>query len=120
MKYWITCLATLSLIQFAVVAENSHQIPIGQPEVPLRDSPPLNYAIGHHVPPTSLKPPEQKPIGPSKFWYEAITHNGEASFMPAGLKSSYKVYRNVVTDFGADNTGKTDASDAIQKAINGM
>jgi polygalacturonase len=35
-------------------------------------------------------------------------------------KSNYKVFRNVVTDFGADNTGATDASVAIQNAINGM
>jgi hypothetical protein len=34
-------------------------------------------------------------------------------------KANYKVFRNVVTDFGADNTGATDASVAIQNAING-
>jgi hypothetical protein len=32
---------------------------------------------------------------------------------------NYKVFRNVVTDFGADNTGNSDASGAIQNAING-
>lgn len=30
------------------------------------------------------------------------------------------MFRNVVTDYGADNTGATDASVAIQNAINGM
>jgi hypothetical protein len=62
----------------------------------------------------------QKPIAPSKYWYESILHNGEASFMPSSYKSNYGVFRNVVTDYGADNTGNTDASGAIQKAINGM
>jgi glucan 1,3-beta-glucosidase len=62
----------------------------------------------------------QKPITPSKYWYESILHNGEASFMPSSYKPNYSVFRNVVTDYGADNTGNTDASVAIQNAINGM
>jgi len=61
----------------------------------------------------------QKPIVPTRFWYELITHNGEASFMDPSLKPSYNVFRNVVTDFQADNTGIKDASVAIQAAING-
>jgi hypothetical protein len=55
----------------------------------------------------------------SPYWYETITHNGEASFMQPSCKSSYQVFRNVVSDFGADNTGKVDASMAIQDAIDG-
>ncbi|KAL2807683.1 hypothetical protein BJX63DRAFT_63436 [Aspergillus granulosus] len=55
----------------------------------------------------------------SKFWYEEITHNGESSFLVPGYKENYKVFRNVVTDYGADNTGQTDASSAIQTAIRG-
>jgi glucan 1,3-beta-glucosidase len=39
--------------------------------------------------------------------------------MPSSYKPNYSVFRNVVTDFGADNTGNTDASVAIQKAIDG-
>lgn len=31
--------------------------------------------------------------------------------------ANYKFYRNVVTDYKADNTGKTDASEAINAAI---
>jgi glucan 1,3-beta-glucosidase len=62
----------------------------------------------------------QKPITPSKYWYESILHNGEASFMPSSYKPNYSVFRNVVTDYGADNTGHTDAAVAIQNAINGM
>ncbi|RHZ59231.1 hypothetical protein CDV55_106081 [Aspergillus turcosus] len=58
------------------------------------------------------------PDSPSKFWYETITHNGESSFLDSTYKDNYKVFRNVVTDFGADNTGATDASAAIQNAIN--
>ncbi|TQB74031.1 hypothetical protein MPDQ_005230 [Monascus purpureus] len=52
-----------------------------------------------------------------RFWYEVIAHNGEASFMDPSQKSNYKVFRNVVADFNADNTGQSDASAAIQKAI---
>jgi glucan 1,3-beta-glucosidase len=62
----------------------------------------------------------QKPIIPSTYWYESILHNGEASFMPSSYKPNYSVFRNVVTDYGADNTGNTDASVAIQNAIGGM
>jgi glucan 1,3-beta-glucosidase len=60
------------------------------------------------------------PDSPSKFWYEAIAHNGESSFLDSSYKANYHVFRNVVTDFGADNTGATDASAAIQQAINGI
>lgn len=38
--------------------------------------------------------------------------------MDSAYKANYNVFRNVVTDFGADNTGNTDASVAIQNAIN--
>jgi glucan 1,3-beta-glucosidase len=62
----------------------------------------------------------QESVISSGYWYESILHNGEASFMPASYKPNYHVFRNVVTDFGADNTGSTDASTAIQNAINGM
>ncbi|RAH82446.1 putative exo-beta-1,3-glucanase [Aspergillus japonicus CBS 114.51] len=57
------------------------------------------------------------PDSPSTFWYESITHNGESSFLDSSYKANYKVFRNVVTDYGADNTGATDASTAIQNAI---
>jgi hypothetical protein len=33
--------------------------------------------------------------------------------------ANYSVFRNVVKDFGADNTGKNDSSFAIQAAIDG-
>ncbi|KAL6237017.1 hypothetical protein BDW75DRAFT_249492 [Aspergillus navahoensis] len=55
--------------------------------------------------------------GSSKFWYEEIEHNGQSSFLIPGYKENYKVFRNVITDYGADNTGQADASSAIQKAI---
>lgn len=37
--------------------------------------------------------------------------------VPWGDDPNYKVFRNVVTDYGADNTGKKDATAAIQRAI---
>lgn len=37
--------------------------------------------------------------------------------MDPSQKPNYKVFRNVVIDFGADNTGQNDASMAIQEAI---
>ncbi|PLB52583.1 exo-beta-1,3-glucanase [Aspergillus steynii IBT 23096] len=51
------------------------------------------------------------------YWYANIEHNGESSFLESGSKKNYTVFRNVVTDFKADNTGETDASGAIQNAI---
>lgn len=56
---------------------------------------------------------------PTQWWYANITHDGQSSYLSSDLKDGYTVFRNVVTDFGADNTGKSDASAAIQKAING-
>lgn len=53
----------------------------------------------------------------STFWYESITHNGESPFIPNG--ASWKVFRNVVADYGADSSGNLDATKAIQKAIDG-
>ena len=55
----------------------------------------------------------------SKFWYENIQHNGISPFIPNGQGAQWKVFRNVVQDYGADNTGVRDASAAIQNAING-
>ena len=55
----------------------------------------------------------------SNFWYENIEHNGISPFIPNGQGAKWKVFRNVVQDYGADNTGVRDASVAIQNAING-
>ncbi|KAF2084591.1 glycoside hydrolase family 55 protein [Saccharata proteae CBS 121410] len=52
---------------------------------------------------------------PSTFWYGKIDHNGESSFLSS--KDEYTVFRNVVSDFGADNTGASDAASAINSAI---
>lgn len=62
---------------------------------------------------------QQQPAGKSGYWYEHIEHNGQSSFLQAQYKDTYKVFRNVVSDYGADNTGSRDASEAIQKAIEG-
>jgi hypothetical protein len=53
----------------------------------------------------------------SNFWYENINHNGESPFIPNG--DTWKAFRNVVTDYGADNTGGRDATKNIAAAING-
>ena len=58
--------------------------------------------------------------GSSKYWYEEIKHNGQSSFLGEKYKDHYKVFRNVVSDYGADNSGKTNAAAAIQSAIEGM
>ena len=59
-------------------------------------------------------PPDQ----PRIFWYEQITHDGISPFIPGGEK--WKVFRNVVAEYGADNSGDVNAQPALQKAINGM
>ncbi|KAH0283605.1 hypothetical protein M436DRAFT_80126 [Aureobasidium namibiae CBS 147.97] len=57
------------------------------------------------------------PSYPDEFWYEAIDHsNAQSSFL--NNKDAYIVWRNVISDFGADNTGNTDSTDAIRNAIN--
>ncbi|KAH8426638.1 uncharacterized protein LDX57_004371 [Aspergillus melleus] len=58
--------------------------------------------------------------GAAGYWYANIEHNGQSSFLESGSKENYTVFRNVVTDFNADNTGQKDASGAIQNAIQGM
>ncbi|ORY15484.1 pectate lyase superfamily protein-domain-containing protein [Clohesyomyces aquaticus] len=56
--------------------------------------------------------PLQKRAG--TFWMEGIGRKGT---VPWGNDASYKVLRNVVTDYNADPSGKTDSTKAIQKAI---
>lgn len=66
---------------------------------------------GGVAPPRKMAATMQTP-----YWYESIKHNGRSPFIDNA--DSYKVYRNVL-DFGADNTGNQDSSQAIQDAING-
>lgn len=54
---------------------------------------------------------------PEVFWYEQAVHNGVSPFIPGGEK--WNVFRNAVTKFGADRTGKSDTQQALQNAING-
>ncbi|KAL4805619.1 pectate lyase superfamily protein-domain-containing protein [Aspergillus unguis] len=79
----------------------------------------LNNVTTYHQPNQPSKPSVSCSAtgGSSKFWYEEIEHNGESSFLTPGYKDNYKVFKNVVSDYGADNTGKSDASSAIQDAI---
>ncbi|KAI0861353.1 glycoside hydrolase family 55 protein [Xylaria cubensis] len=48
------------------------------------------------------------------FWLENIAHKGT---VPWGNDASYKVFRHVVNDYGADPTGVRDSTQAIQNAI---
>ncbi|CAK7223423.1 hypothetical protein SBRCBS47491_005203 [Sporothrix bragantina] len=52
--------------------------------------------------------------GTDPYWMETISRKGT---VPWGNDPSYKVFRNVVTDYGADPTGVKDSTAAIQKAI---
>ncbi|RFU24725.1 hypothetical protein B7463_g11612, partial [Scytalidium lignicola] len=56
------------------------------------------------------------PTNPSAFWYENINHNGISPFITDG--SSWTVYRNVKTQYGAAGNGVSDDTAAIQNAIN--
>ncbi|KAL4820991.1 pectate lyase superfamily protein-domain-containing protein [Aspergillus spinulosporus] len=49
------------------------------------------------------------------FWMQDITRQGT---VPWGNDPTYKVFRNVVTDYHADPTGASDSTAAIQAAIN--
>ena len=55
---------------------------------------------------------------PSTFWRTQIAHNGVAATLDSN--SGFTVFRNVVNDYGADNSGNNDASQAINNAISGM
>ena len=55
---------------------------------------------------------------PSDFWFESIDHNSISPFIDNG--ESWKVFRNVVKDYGADPTGQEDATEAIRNAITGL
>ncbi|KAL9042378.1 MAG: hypothetical protein Q9214_003796 [Letrouitia sp. 1 TL-2023] len=79
-----------------------------------------DIAAPHQIPLGISSLSDQTPISQSNYWYETVNHNGEASFMRPPCKSAYQVFRNVVTDFGADKTGNADASTAIQMAIDGQ
>ncbi|KAL8787319.1 MAG: hypothetical protein Q9195_007814 [Heterodermia aff. obscurata] len=50
------------------------------------------------------------------FWYEQITHDGMSPFITGGEK--WKIFRNIVAEYGADDSGKVDAAPALQKAVN--
>ena len=79
--------------------------------VPLRSK--LNATVSQSVNRSPLTPGH-----PQTFWYEQIAHDGISPFIPGGEK--WKVFRNVVAEYGADQSGKVDAQSALQKAINGM
>jgi hypothetical protein len=119
MRELIAYLAILPSILSPMAVAESMQHPITVSNTDL-SYPPLDHVPSyHHMPDFQLQETGLSSLASPEFWYEGITHNGEASFMPSSYKSNYSVYRNVVSDFGADNTGTVDASAAIQDAING-
>ena len=52
---------------------------------------------------------------PQTWWRAEIGHNGTT---PYATDSTYEYYRTA-TQYGADNSGKKDSSEAFNKAING-
>ncbi|KAK4164601.1 glucan-beta-glucosidase [Cladorrhinum sp. PSN259] len=60
---------------------------------------------------TSFKPNRRRQS--SKFWLESL---GPLGIQPHAGGDNYQFYRNVVDDFGADNTGKTDTAEALNAA----
>lgn len=50
----------------------------------------------------------------SDYW---LTTLGPLGIQPHAGGSNYKFYRDVVADYGADNTGESDASEAINAAV---
>lgn len=52
---------------------------------------------------------------PQMWWRAQIGHNGTT---PYATDSTYEYYRTA-TQYGADNSGKKDSSEAFNKAING-
>ncbi|KAK2598031.1 hypothetical protein QQS21_005868 [Conoideocrella luteorostrata] len=52
----------------------------------------------------------------SSYWLPQLAAKGKQPYANGG-KSDYKVFRNVVDDFKADNTGEKDATEAINAAI---
>lgn len=53
--------------------------------------------------------------GASSYWLENIDHSKGSVW--GSDSTGYSIFRNVVTDFKADPTGQTDATEAIQNAI---
>ncbi|KAI9793746.1 MAG: hypothetical protein M1833_000692 [Piccolia ochrophora] len=80
-----------------------------------RDTPLESAATEAPATPQPIDAEQMRPPNSSTFWYEQIAHNGQSPFIPGGAR--WKVFRNVVSDYGADNSGRTDSAGAFIKAI---
>ncbi|BCR94046.1 glycoside hydrolase family 55 protein [Aspergillus luchuensis] len=137
----VTILCIFSLQVWAVPHGGSRNSSASRVMSPLQHFPPINYqpkpsGIPYTIKNQSAQPWLYRTTAPithsalaeedslctsssnsSGYWYEQIDHNGQSSFMDSRYKDNYTVFRNVVKDFGADNTGQKDAAAAISAAI---
>lgn len=67
-----------------------------------------------HAAPSPLPQTSDAAAASSDYWVASIERTGTVW---GNNDSSYSIFRNVVTDYQADNTGASDATEAINKAI---
>ncbi|KAK4920202.1 hypothetical protein LTR66_016746, partial [Elasticomyces elasticus] len=53
-------------------------------------------------------------VASAEYWMGEYNHVGKVAFQ---TDANYKAFRNVVKDYNCDNTGQTDATACITKAI---
>ncbi|KAK8080204.1 hypothetical protein PG997_008022 [Apiospora hydei] len=80
-----------------------------QREVVLRGG----YSGSNDTKPTSFGSADRKPQESPDFWFPRLASLGS---QPHAGGDEYQVFRNVVVDFHADNSGKTDTTEALNAA----
>ncbi|ETS73390.1 hypothetical protein PFICI_14995 [Pestalotiopsis fici W106-1] len=71
------------------------------------------YAGSNGTNSTNFKRPSHKRQSTSDFWLSRL---GPLGTQPNAGGNNYQFFRNVVDDFGADNSGKTDTAEALNAA----